>query len=66
MGVNKIAKMIEDKGLRKRFVADKCGISPGTLSKIISGETKQPSLDVAINLARVLETTVEELWGEDV
>lgn len=63
--MNKIAKVIEEKGLRKRFVADKCGISPGTLSKIISGETKQPSLDVAIKLARILGTTVEELWGDE-
>ncbi|MFC6385107.1 helix-turn-helix domain-containing protein [Sporolactobacillus kofuensis] len=61
--MNKIARIIEEKGLRKGFIANKCGISPGTLSKIISGETKEPSLSVAIRLARALGTTVEDLWG---
>lgn len=63
--MNKIAQMIEDRGLRKGFVAKKAQISPGALSRILSGETKEPSLQVAIRLAHVLGTTVEELWGKE-
>jgi DNA-binding XRE family transcriptional regulator len=63
--VNKIAQLIEDKGLRKGFVAKKAGISSGAMSRILSGETKEPSLRVAIRLARVLGTTVEDLWGDE-
>jgi transcriptional regulator with XRE-family HTH domain len=63
--VNKIAQTIEDKGLRKGYVAKKAGISSSAFSRILSGETKEPSLSVAIRLARVLGTTVEELWGDE-
>jgi DNA-binding XRE family transcriptional regulator len=57
-----IGKAIEEKGLLKNWVAKKAGIAPGTLSKIISGES-DPTLKVAIKLARVLGMNVEELWG---
>jgi putative transcriptional regulator len=60
----KIAKLIEEKGLRKGFVAKKAKISSSALSKILSGETKEPKLRVAIRLARVLGMTVEKLWGD--
>ncbi|WEG14180.1 helix-turn-helix transcriptional regulator [Pullulanibacillus sp. KACC 23026] len=59
----KIAVKIAEKGLKKGFVANKAGISLSAFSKILSGETKEPKLKVAIKLARVLETSVEELWG---
>lgn len=59
----KVAVKIAEKGLKKGFVANEVGISLSAFSKIISGETKEPKLSVAIKLARVLDTTVEELWG---
>lgn len=65
MAVNKIAELIDQKGLKKTFVAQQVGISKGSLSNIITGKTKEPSLQVAIKLARVLGTTVEELWGKN-
>ncbi|WEG14021.1 helix-turn-helix transcriptional regulator [Pullulanibacillus sp. KACC 23026] len=61
--MTKIAQIIEEKGLRKGFIAQKAKISASAMSKILSGETKEPKLRVAIRLARVLNTTVEELWG---
>lgn len=57
-----IGRVIEERGLLKSWVARKAGIAPGTLSKIISGES-EPTLKVALRLARVLNITVEELWG---
>lgn len=55
--------IIKDRGLKQSFIAEKAGISAGTLSKIVRGES-MPTLSVAIRLARVLEMTVEELWGD--
>nr|WP_304654780.1 helix-turn-helix transcriptional regulator [Sporolactobacillus sp. STSJ-5] len=63
--MNKIARLIEQKGLKKTFVAQQVGISKGSLSNIVSGKTKEPSLHVAIKLAKVLGTTVEDLWGNN-
>jgi DNA-binding XRE family transcriptional regulator len=56
-----IGQAIKDKGLLKGWVAKQVGIAPSTLSNIIKGNT--PNLAVAIKLARLLDTTVEELWG---
>lgn len=64
LDVNKIAELIEKKGLKKTYVAQQVGISKGSLSNIVTGKTKEPSLQVAIRLARILGTTVEDLWGK--
>ncbi|MFC0271146.1 helix-turn-helix transcriptional regulator [Metabacillus herbersteinensis] len=60
--MTKVGRVIEEEGYRKGWVAKKAKIAPGTLSKIISGES-EPSLRVALKLSRVLNKTVEELWG---
>jgi DNA-binding XRE family transcriptional regulator len=57
-----IEKVIFEKGYRKGWIAKRVGIAPGTLSLIISGESS-PSLKVALKLAKLLEISVEHLWG---
>lgn len=61
--MTKVEELIKQKGLLKGWVAKQAGISPSSLSKICTGETKDPRTSVAISVARVLGTTVEELWG---
>lgn len=61
--MTKISQAIEEQGYKKGWVAKQAGIAPGTLSRIISGET-EPTLKVALKLAKVLNKTVEELWGD--
>lgn len=61
----KLKQILKERGIKQSFIAEKAKITPGTLSKIVRGESI-PSLPVAIKIARVLETTVEELWGDDV
>lgn len=61
----KLKRVINERGIKQSFIAEKAGISPGTLSKIVRGESI-PTLPVAIKIARVLETTVEDLWGYSV
>lgn len=63
MSGTKIAIRIAELGYKKGEVAAKAEITRGTLTLIIKGESL-PSLPVAIRLARVLGTTVEELWGD--
>jgi DNA-binding XRE family transcriptional regulator len=58
----KIAVRIAQLGLLKGDVAKQAKIAPGTLTQIVKGESI-PSLPVALRLARVLDMTVEELWG---
>jgi len=37
-----ILRLIEKSGLRKNFIAKKCGCTPSQLSHILSGERKYP------------------------
>ena len=58
----KLEDLIQERGLKKSWIAKNVNIAPGTLSKIISGESI-PTLPVALRIAELLEETVEELWG---
>lgn len=59
----KIKQIINERGLKQGFIADKANVSRAALSLIINGKSI-PSLPVAIRISRVLEKTVEELWGD--
>lgn len=59
----KLQKIIKERGLKQNFIAEKAGIAPGTLSKIVRGESI-PTLIVGIKIARVVNETVESLWGD--
>ncbi|ADU30964.1 helix-turn-helix transcriptional regulator [Evansella cellulosilytica] len=58
----KIAVKITEMGIKKGWLANEVGIAPGTLTKIIKGESI-PTLPVALRIADKLNTSVEELWG---
>lgn len=57
-----IEQLLKERGLQKGWIAKQVGIAPGTLSLILSGKSN-PSLPVALKLARLLGKSVEELWG---
>lgn len=59
----KLQRIIKERGLKQNFIAGKAGIAPGTLSKIVRGESV-PTLHVGIKIARAVDETVESLWGE--
>ncbi len=50
------------KGLTQAFVADQVGISVISYQRIEYG-TQRPNLQNALDIAKVLGTTVETLWG---
>lgn len=54
--------VIKELGLKKTWVASQIGISRNTLTLLLKGETN-PTIIVALKLARLLNKTVEELWG---
>ncbi len=63
--MTKLDKLIKDKGLKKAYIAHKIGISPGFLSKYISGERK-PKLDTAKKLSEILECSIEEIFFDKI
>ncbi|MCQ6275739.1 helix-turn-helix domain-containing protein [Bacillus sp. V3B] len=58
----RLKKVIAEKGFKHGYVADKAEISKSALSLIVNGKS-MPTLPVAIRIARVLNETVESLWG---
>lgn len=59
----KLAKIIKERGLKQGFIAEKAEVSRGAFSLIVRGKSV-PTLPVAIKIARVLNETVESLWGD--
>jgi DNA-binding XRE family transcriptional regulator len=54
-------KIMEDKGMKQRYLAKKAGISETTLSLLVRGK-QLPTLPVAYRIAEVLYMKVEEIW----
>ncbi|WP_339148425.1 MULTISPECIES: helix-turn-helix domain-containing protein [unclassified Sutcliffiella] len=62
---SKLKKLHKETGIKQGFVAEKSGLSNGAYSLIVRGESL-PSLPSAIRIARTLNTTVEDLWGDQI
>ncbi|WP_433957012.1 helix-turn-helix transcriptional regulator [Cytobacillus horneckiae] len=61
--MTKLEKWHKETGVSQVFIAKKVGITESTYSKIVKGNTT-PYVQNAIKIARALNTTVEELWGD--
>lgn len=59
----KLQKYHKETGVKQAFIAQKAKLTPGAYSLIVRGESL-PSLPAAIRIARVLNDTVENLWGD--
>ena len=51
-------------GISQRELARRIGVGKTTISEIERGD-RLPNVLTAIRIARALETTVEEIWGDD-
>lgn len=50
-------------GISQRELARRVGVGKTTISEIERGD-RLPNVLTAIRIARALETTVEEIWGD--
>lgn len=55
-----LKKEIEDKGLKQKFVAQGIGVTTTYLSQILNG-SRNPSVEVAIKVARFLDVPLEKI-----
>lgn len=51
-------------GLTTQQLADKAGVSPGTVSNLENAKTRRVSVEVLVKLSEALGCTVDELLGE--
>ena len=61
---NHIHKMRKDLGLRQKDLADAVGVSRQTINAVENGKDN-PTLALALRLAKFLKTPVEELFLPD-
>jgi transcriptional regulator with XRE-family HTH domain len=59
MGIEKINELRKQKKLSLDELSEKSGISKSTLSKITSGQTKNPNLETVQAIARALNVPVD-------
>lgn len=61
---NRIKQLRSEMGIRQEDVAQKTGVTRQTINAI-ENEKYAPTLELAIRLARLFETTVEDLFTLD-
>ena len=60
----KLAYLKKRDGLTAALLAQRAGVSPGTLNKILCGVTRHPSLDVMVKIADVFRVPVRYLCDD--
>ena len=58
--LNRIKVILAEKNLQNKWLAEKVGRDQATVSKWVTNST-QPSLDMLIKIAKVLEVDIKEL-----
>lgn len=65
MLVQNIINHLETHDLKISEFAKKCGLKPSTISSIINGYTKSPTLEVVTKIANAMDMTIDELTKND-
>jgi transcriptional regulator with XRE-family HTH domain len=60
MGATRLKLMLVQMGIKQEWLAQKTGLKPNTISRIVNGQ--MPTLRNAQKIARALGTTVDALW----
>ena len=63
MKMNRLKELLDEKGLTQAYIAWKLGCSAGNVSKWCAG-TRVPELKTALKIAKILNTSVEYIWGD--
>jgi putative transcriptional regulator len=64
MNKTTLKQMIDENGVKQKWLAQKVGVTPPALNLIAHGKTL-PTLRTAQKIARVMNTTVDVLWPLD-
>ena len=63
--LNRIRVVLAERDLNNKWLSDKLGKDPATISKWVTNTT-QPSLEALIAMANALEVSVQELVRQDI
>ncbi len=57
---NRLEEILNEKGIKKTWLAEKVGINRNTITNIINGST--PSLALAHKIAKALGLSMYDIW----
>jgi putative transcriptional regulator len=57
----RLRQVLEERGLRQDWLANRAGIHNATLSRLVTGKTV-PTMEVAYRIASALDLHVDEIW----
>lgn len=60
----KLKSILDEKGIKQNWLADKIGVSPATINALVSGKRKIPK-SKAIALGTILNVEPEELLQDE-
>ncbi|WP_342045889.1 helix-turn-helix transcriptional regulator [Bacillus sp. OTU530] len=60
----KLKEIMDKRMIKQKALAERIGVAPQTLSAIVRGK-QEPTLRVAMRIAKVLELPIEEIWQEE-
>jgi putative transcriptional regulator len=58
---NRFKEIVDERGIKQKFIYDKIGVAPSTISAIYNGQI--PQLETALKIAKVLGLRVDEIWS---
>lgn len=58
---NNLKQILNEKGLKSKFVADKLNISPSYFSSIVKGK-HMPSIELALKLEDILQIPINKMF----
>lgn len=61
---NNLKKILENRGIKNKYIAEKVGISGSHFSNIVNGKTV-PNLELALKIAKIMKVPVEKLFALD-
>lgn len=61
---NKLAQIIKEKGLTQKEVAEKAGVQPQTLNKMITRDSARADIQLLLKICKVLDVPVS-IFAED-
>lgn len=62
MKTTPLKQLIRERGLKNKWIAQQIGVEESAISQI-ANDKRKPGVETAIRIARLLDTTVEDLFG---
>jgi DNA-binding XRE family transcriptional regulator len=58
---NRLKEILDERGIKQKWLADRAGIKQGSLSSIINHKNST-TIEVALAIAKALDMKVEDIW----